>query len=68
MIAGPYQGRGFGKRALEKLIQHLEAVGIPMLYASCRQAEGSSEGSCRKLRRLGRLTRMRNSAESASLN
>lgn len=68
MIAGPYQGRGFGKRALEKLIQHLEAMGIPILYAGCRQAEGSSEGFYRKLRRLGRLTRMRNSAKSASLN
>lgn len=68
MIAGPYQGRGFGKRALEKLIQHLKSMGIPMLYVSCGRGEGSSAGFCRKLRRLGRLTRMRNSAKSASLN
>ena len=37
MIAGPYQGRDFGKRALEKLVQHLKAMGVPLLYTSCRQ-------------------------------
>jgi len=49
MIAGPYQGRDFGKRAVEKLIQHLKAMGIPLLYTSCGQGEGSPEGFYRKL-------------------
>lgn len=49
MIAGPYQGKGYGKRALEKLIQHLKAMGIPLLYTSCEQGEGSPEGFYRKL-------------------
>lgn len=49
MIAGPCQGKGFGKRALEKLIQHLKAMGIPLLYTSCGQGEGSPEGFYRKL-------------------
>ena len=49
MIAGPYQGRDFGKRALEKLVQHLKAMGIPLLYTSCGQGEGSPEGFYRKL-------------------
>ena len=49
MIAGPYQVRDFGKRAVEKLIQHLKAMGIPLLYTSCGQGEGSPEGFYRKL-------------------
>lgn len=49
MIAGPYQGKGYGKKALDKLIQHLKAMGIPLLYTSCGQGEGSPEGFYRKL-------------------
>ena len=49
MIAAPYQGKGYGKRALEKLIQHLKAMGIPLLYTSCGQGEGSPEDFYRKL-------------------
>jgi diamine N-acetyltransferase len=49
MIAGPYQGKGYGKLALEKLIQHLKAMGIPLLYTSCCQGEGSPEGFYRRL-------------------
>jgi diamine N-acetyltransferase len=49
MIAGPFQGRGYGKRALEKLLSHLKAMGIPLLYTSCGQGEGSPEGFYRKL-------------------
>jgi len=49
MIAEPYQGKGYGKRALEKLIQHLKAMGIPQLYTSCGQGEGSPEGFYRRL-------------------
>lgn len=49
MIAGPYQGKGYGKRALEKLIRHLKTMGIPLLYTSCGQGEGSPEGFYRRL-------------------
>ena len=49
MIAEPFQGKGYGKRALEKLIQQLKAMGIPRLYTSCGQGEGSPEGFYRKL-------------------
>lgn len=49
MIAGPYQDKSYGKRALEKLIQHLKAMGIPVLYTSCEQGEGSPEGFYRKM-------------------
>ncbi len=49
MIGDPWQGKGYGKRALEKLIQHLKAMGIPLLYTSCGQGEDSPEGFYRKL-------------------
>jgi diamine N-acetyltransferase len=49
MIAGPFQGKGYGKCALERLIQHLRAMGIPQLYTSCGQGEGSPEDFYRKL-------------------
>jgi diamine N-acetyltransferase len=49
MIAESHQGKGYGKLALEKLIQHLRAMGIPRLYTSCGQGEGSPEGFYRKL-------------------
>jgi diamine N-acetyltransferase len=49
MIASPYQGKGYGKRALEKLIQHLKAMGIPLLYTSYGEGEGNSGGFYRKL-------------------
>ena len=49
MIAGPYQGKGYGRRALEKLIAHLKAMGIPVFYTSCGQGEGSPEGFYRRL-------------------
>ena len=49
MIAGPYQGKGYGKLALEKLIQHLKAMGIPLFYTSYGPGEGSPEGFYKKL-------------------
>lgn len=49
MIAEPYQGKGYGRKALEKLIQHLKAMGVPMLYTSYGQGEGSPEGFYRNL-------------------
>lgn len=49
MIASPSQGKGYGKLALLKLIQHLKAIGVPLLYTSCGLGEGSPEGFYRKL-------------------
>jgi len=49
MIATPFQAKGYGRKALEKLIEHLKAMGIPLLYTSCEQGEGSPEGFYRKL-------------------
>lgn len=49
MIAEPYQGKGYGRQALEKLILHLKAMGAPVLHTSCGQGEGSPEGFYRKL-------------------
>jgi diamine N-acetyltransferase len=49
MISHPYQGKGYGKKALEKLVLHLKAMGIPLLYTSCGQGMGSPEGFYRKL-------------------
>lgn len=49
MIARPYQEKGYGRKALEKLIQHLKAMGIPVLYTSCGLGEGSPEGFYRAL-------------------
>ena len=49
MIAYPYQGKGYGRQVLEKLIAHLKAMGIPLLYTSCGQGKGSPEGFYRRL-------------------
>jgi diamine N-acetyltransferase len=49
MIARPYQGKGYGKKALEKLILHLKAMGIPLLFTSCGQGKGSPKGFYRKM-------------------
>lgn len=49
MIARPYQGKGYGRQALEKLITHLKAMGIPLLYTSCGQGKGSPESFYRRL-------------------
>ncbi len=49
MIAGPYQGLGYGRRALERLSEQLRALGVPELYTSCASGEASPEGFYRKL-------------------
>jgi len=49
MIAGPHQGKGYGRRAVEKLTRHLQAMGVSELFASCGQGEGSPEGFYRRL-------------------
>ena len=45
MIAEPYQGKGFGRRAIELLIEHTKTrPGANELLVSCRQGKGSPEG------------------------
>jgi diamine N-acetyltransferase len=44
MIAGPHQGQGYGKEALDFLVAHLSAQGYHELYTCCGQGEGSPEG------------------------
>lgn len=44
MIAGPYQGKGYGEKAMHRLFAHLRALGIPELYTSCGLGEASPEG------------------------
>lgn len=49
MIAEPYQGKGYGKQAIAKLVEHLRAMGIPRLWTSCEHDEGFPElveGGC----------------------
>lgn len=49
MIAGPYQGRGFGKTALSILMADLKRQGFGELVTSCGQGEGSPRGFYEKL-------------------
>jgi diamine N-acetyltransferase len=49
MIAGPYQGRGYGRLAVRRLVAHLRALGVPELYTSCGSGEASPEAFYRKL-------------------
>lgn len=49
MIAGPHQGRGYGRMAVQRLLTQLRALGIPELYTSCGSGEASPEGFYRKL-------------------
>lgn len=44
MIAGPFQGKGYGRKAMELLLDHLRAQGATELYTSYGQGEGSPEG------------------------
>src|SRR5512144_862733 len=39
MIAGPYQGRGYGRLAILRLLGELRAQGIPELFTSCGVGE-----------------------------
>ncbi len=49
MIGGEYQGRGYGKKAVELLIQHLKERGIFRLKTSYGQGKGSPEEFYKKL-------------------
>jgi diamine N-acetyltransferase len=43
MIAATHQGKGYGKAAMQLLIDHLRELGIPALYTSYHLGEGSPE-------------------------
>ncbi|WP_246124114.1 GNAT family N-acetyltransferase [Nocardia bhagyanarayanae] len=49
MIAGPHQGKGYGRRAIESLVAHLKARGTNTLYTSYGRGPGSPEGFYRSL-------------------
>ena len=49
MIAGPYQGKGYGRQAIERLLAQLRAQGIPELSTSCGLGEQSPEGFYKRL-------------------
>jgi diamine N-acetyltransferase len=49
MIAGPYQGKGYGRRALQMVIDDLKAQGAKELSTSCGEGEASPEGFYRSL-------------------
>ena len=49
MIAGPYQGLGYGRRSLERLCAQLRSQGVRELYTSCHVGAASPEGFYRRL-------------------
>lgn len=49
MIAGPHQGKGYGRQALTLLVEQLKARGIHELGASCGTGEASPEPFYRRL-------------------
>ena len=57
MIAGPHQGKGYGRRGLQIVIDDLRGSGVEELLTSCGQGEASPEGFYRSLgfERVGKL-------------
>jgi len=50
MVAEPYHGKGFGRRAIELLIDYVRTrPGAQVLLTSCGQGAGSPEGFYRRL-------------------
>lgn len=49
MIAKEFQGLGFGKRAVEFVVENVRARGMRELYTSFGEGEGSPGGFYRKL-------------------
>ena len=50
MVAGPHQGKGYGRRAVEQLIEYVKTrPGAEGLLTSHVPIEGSPEGFYRKL-------------------
>ena len=44
MIAGPFQGKGLGRKVIARLVRDLRARGFTALHTSCGLGEGSPEG------------------------
>ncbi len=45
MIAGPHHGKGYGRQAIERLVEYVETrPGATVLETSCGQGPGSPEG------------------------
>jgi len=58
MVAAPHQGKGFGRRAVEMLIERVKTrPGATELLVSCVEGEGSPEGFYHRLgfRRNGKM-------------
>lgn len=50
MIDERYQGRGYGRKALESVMQHLkEKSNVNALHTSCREGKGSPKGFYKKM-------------------
>jgi diamine N-acetyltransferase len=50
MVAEPHHGKGFGRRGLEMVIEHVKTMpGAKVLETSCGQGSGSPEGFYNKL-------------------
>lgn len=50
MIAGPYQGLGYGEKAIQLLVEYVRTrPGATKLLVSCGEGEGSPEGFYTKL-------------------
>jgi diamine N-acetyltransferase len=50
MVAGPQHGKGYGRRAIELLVEYVKTrPGATVLETSCGQGPGSPEGFYRKL-------------------
>lgn len=50
MIAGPHHGKGFGRRAIELLVEYVKTrPGATELQTSCGQGPGSPEGFYRRI-------------------
>jgi diamine N-acetyltransferase len=43
MIAAPFQSKGYGRQAIERLLDHLRAQGVTELYTSVHLGEQSPE-------------------------
>ncbi|MBS4062582.1 MAG: GNAT family N-acetyltransferase [Bacteroidetes bacterium] len=49
MIAAPFQGEGYGRQAIERLLDHLRAQGVTELYTSVHLGEQSPEEFYKRL-------------------
>ena len=49
MVAGPFQGKGYGARAIHRLLAHLRSMGVRELYTCCETGPAGPEGFYRRL-------------------